>query len=58
MLASAPKDSTVFAAWSAGVECFLTKPFDLAEFQKFMKHLRVRDAASEDTKARQGQHQP
>jgi RNA polymerase sigma factor (sigma-70 family) len=51
MLASAPGDSTVFAAWAAGVDCFLTKPFDLAEFQKFMMHLRARDAAAECTKA-------
>jgi RNA polymerase sigma factor (sigma-70 family) len=58
MLASAPKDSTVFAAWSAGVECFLTKPFDLAEFQKFMKHLRARDAAPGDTAARHDQDPP
>lgn len=43
MLASAPTDNTVFAAWAAGVECFLTKPFDLMEFQRFMRHLRVRD---------------
>jgi len=46
MLASAPKDSTVFAAWSAGVECFLTKPFDLEEFQRFMQRLRARDQGS------------
>jgi CheY-like chemotaxis protein len=58
MLASAPKDSTVFAAWSAGVECFLTKPFDLAEFQTFMKRLRARDAAPGDTASRHGQDPP
>jgi RNA polymerase sigma factor (sigma-70 family) len=51
MLASAPGDSTVFAAWAGGVDCFLTKPFDLAEFQKFMKHLRAPDPAPEDAKA-------
>jgi DNA-binding response OmpR family regulator len=39
MLASAPRDSTVFAAWAAGVDCFLTKPFKLAEFRGFMKRL-------------------
>jgi RNA polymerase sigma factor (sigma-70 family) len=51
MLASAPRDNTVFAAWAAGVECFLTKPFDLAEFQKFMKRLRGHNATGECTKA-------
>jgi RNA polymerase sigma-70 factor (ECF subfamily) len=47
MLAAAPKDSTVFAAHAAGVDCFLTKPFDVAEFQKFMRRLRERGAAAE-----------
>lgn len=51
MLAAAPSDSTIFAAWAAGVDCFLTKPFDLAEFQKFMQHLRERRAAAEGTGA-------
>jgi RNA polymerase sigma-70 factor, ECF subfamily len=58
MLASAPRDSTVFAAWASGVDCFLTKPFDLAEFQKFMKHLRIHDGASGEARARHAQHQP
>jgi DNA-binding response OmpR family regulator len=48
MLSSTPTDSTVCAAWAAGVDCFLTKPFDLAEFQKFMKLLRERDAAKKE----------
>jgi RNA polymerase sigma-70 factor (ECF subfamily) len=45
MLASAPGDSTIFAAHAAGVDCFLTKPFDLGEFQKFLTILRERGAA-------------
>jgi len=45
MLADAPGDGTIFAAHSAGVDCFLTKPFDLGEFQKFMRLLRERQAS-------------
>ncbi len=36
MLAASPvKDPTVMAAWAAGVECFLTKPFNIDEIERF-----------------------
>lgn len=42
LLATAPRESTLFAAWAPGVDCFLTKPFNLAEFGKVMERLRAR----------------
>jgi DNA-binding response OmpR family regulator len=36
MLAASPvKDQTVMAAWAAGVEWFLTKPFNIDEIELF-----------------------
>jgi RNA polymerase sigma-70 factor (ECF subfamily) len=36
MLAASPvRDQTVMAAWAAGVECFLTKPFSIDEIERF-----------------------
>jgi RNA polymerase sigma-70 factor (ECF subfamily) len=40
LLSSGASDSTVLAAHLVGVDCFLTKPYDLAEVEKFLGRLR------------------
>jgi RNA polymerase sigma-70 factor (ECF subfamily) len=39
LFADTPRDETVYAAWCAGVDCFLTKPFEMEEFANFSRRL-------------------
>jgi RNA polymerase sigma-70 factor (ECF subfamily) len=41
LLSGSAKDSTVRAAWLAGIDLFLIKPIDPAEFQEFSRRVRV-----------------
>jgi len=49
MLTAKAQDADVFRGWSAGVDCYLTKPFNPAELLAFVKRVLSAQAGDDDT---------